>query len=187
MKKLIFMCTIMLLLTGCSEEDLYADYEHYDLKGKEVQYYECLDNEHIKRTYAVADITPEEYESHLRGLFYQVGENDYSLLDKIDLYYYDEGNSRTYNTMYDNKLYVLGEPESEDIDGDVIVYTLNREEFTIKEIDFQYPTLPEGKDLAFLRFKNIDYNFIYLYNYSMGDDAYIKCSLEDYTCVYVED
>lgn len=89
--------------------------------------------------------------------------------------------------MYDNKLYVLGEPESEDIYGDVIVYILNREEFTIKEIDFQYPTLPEGKDLAFLRFKNIDYNFIYLYNYSMGDDAYIKCSLEDYTCVYVED
>lgn len=49
MKKLIFMCTIMLLLTGCSEEDLYTDYEHYDLKGKEVQYYECLDNEHIKK------------------------------------------------------------------------------------------------------------------------------------------
>lgn len=187
MKKIIFMCTIMLLLTGCSEENLYADYEHYDLKGKEVQYYECLDNERIKRTYAIADITPEEYESHLRGLFYQVGENDYILLDTIELPYYEEQNSRGYNIIYDNKLYVRGASETAGVNGDALEYTLNREKFTIKEIDFQYPTLPEGKDLASLRFKNIDHNCIYLYNYSMGDDTYIKCSLEDYTCEYVED
>ena len=113
MKKLILMSIMLLCLTGCNNEELYADYEHYDLKDKELQYYNCLDDEHIKRTYVVADITPEEYESKLRGLFYQVDEDDYILLDKIDLYYYDEGHSRTYNAMYDNKLYVLGRPESE--------------------------------------------------------------------------
>ena len=187
MKKFIFMCTMILFLTGCSEEELYADYEHYDLKGKEVQYYECLDDERVKRTYAVADITPEEYESKLRGLFYQVDENDYILLDKIDLHYYDEGNSRTYNAMYDNKLYVLGEPESEDIYGDVIVYTLNREEFTIKELDFDFSSLPDSIDLSFLRIKNVDSNYIYFYNSYMIDDTYVKCSLENYICEYVED
>lgn len=120
MKKLMLICIMLLLLTGCELNSDYENFEHYDLKDKEVQYYECLDDDHIKRTYAVADITPENYESKLRGLFYQVDNDDYILLDKIDLYYYDEGHSSAYNAMYDNKLYVLGEPESEDIYGDVI-------------------------------------------------------------------
>lgn len=181
------MVIMLLCLTGCSEEELYADYEHYDLKDKELEYYNCLDDEHIKRTYVVADITPEEYESKLRGLFYQVGEDDYILLDKIDLYYYDETNSRAYNAMYDNKLYVLGRPESEDIDGNIIVYTLNREEFSIKEIDFDFSSLPDNIDLDYREIKNVDNNYIYFNNYSMEDNAYIKCSLKDDICEYVED
>lgn len=186
MKKVILLSLFLLCLGGCGGKKLYADYEHYDLKGKEVQYYECLDDEHIKRTYAVADITPENYESKLRGLFYQVGEDDYILLDKIDLYYYDEGHSRSYNAMYDNKLYVLGEPESEDIYGDVIVYTLNREDFTIKEIDFDFSSLPDKVDLAYRKIKNVDNSYIYFYSAFMNDDDYVKCSLEDYKCEIVE-
>ena len=187
MKKLILMSIMLLCLTGCNNEELYADYEHYDLKDKELQYYNCLDDEHIKRTYVVADITPENYESKLRGLYYQVDEDDYILLDKIDLYYYDEGHSRTYNAMYDNKLYVLGRPESEDIDGSVIVYTLNREEFSITGLDFDFSSLPDNIDRASQRIKNVDNNYIYFNNYSMEANAYVKCSLKDYTCKYIED
>ena len=65
MKKLILMSIMLLCLTGCNNEELYADYEDYDLKDKELQYNTCLDDEHIKRTYVVADITPEQYESKL--------------------------------------------------------------------------------------------------------------------------
>lgn len=116
-----------------------------------------------------------------------MGEDDYILLDKIDLYYYDEGHSRSFNAMYDNKLYVLGEPESKDIDGNVIVYTLNREKFTIKEIDFDFSSLPDNIDLAYRRIKNVDSSYIYFFSTFMNDDAYVKCSLEDYTCEYAED
>ena len=34
MKKLILMSIMLLCLTGCNNEELYADYEHYDLKIK---------------------------------------------------------------------------------------------------------------------------------------------------------
>lgn len=141
----------MLLLTGCGKEELYADYEHYDLKDKVVQYYECLDDEHIIRTYAIADITPDPYESHIRGLFYQVGEEDFILLDTIELPYYEEQDSRSYNTIYNNKLYVHGISKSKDVKGDLLEYTLNNEKIILKGIDFQYPSLPYGKE--FSRFK----------------------------------
>ncbi len=178
---------MMLLLTGCGKEELYADYEHYDLKDKVVQYYECLDDEHIIRTYAIADITPDPYESHIRGLFYQVGEEDFILLDTIELPYYEEQDSRSYNTIYNNKLYVHGISKSKDVKGDLLEYTLNNEKIILKGIDFQYPSLPYGKDLAGLKTKDIDNEYIYFDNYYMiKDDAYIKCSLEDYDCEYVE-
>ena len=89
--------------------------------------------------------------------------------------------------MYDNKLYVLGRPESEDIDGSVIVYTLNREEFSITGLDFDFSSLPDNIDLASQRIKNVDNDYIYFNNYSMEANAYVKCSLKDYTCEYIED
>lgn len=181
MKKLIFMCTIMLFLTGCGEKELYADYEHYDLKDKEVQYYECLDDERVKRTYAIADTTPENYESHLRGLFYQIGEDDYILLDQIEYNPYEESHSRELNIIFDNELYMIGNGSS----AMVTKYTLNGAEFIKEELTFSYPNLDDynlpNHYYPFGKFKDINLDYIYF-----GDESVTtRCSLEDYTCEYI--
>lgn len=182
MKKIIFLCTMILLLTGCSKENLYADYEHYDLKNKEAQYYECLDDEHVKRTYAVADITPEEYESHLRGLFYQVGENDYILLDQIEYNSYEESHSRELNIIFDNELYMIGNGSS----AMVTKYTLNGAEFIKEDLTFSFPDLDDynlpSHYYPFGSFKDINLDYIYFGN----ETVTTRCSLEDYECEYIE-
>lgn len=180
MKKIIPLCITLLVLTGCGKEELYTDYEHYNLADKEVQLYQYLDNEHILNTYAIADITPDPYESHIRGLFYQVGEEDFILLDKIDLYYYIEDDSRSYNAIFNNKLYVMGDTGE---DGLVTEYTLNHEKISKKGLNFQIPSSDNHYYIP-QKIVKVDINNIYFEGPHYDDLT--KCSLEDYNCEYVE-
>lgn len=177
MKNLILMVIMLLCLTGCSEEKLYADYEHYDLKDKRIFTYNCLNDERIKQTYAIADITPNNFEGQsIRGLFYQVNGNDYILLDKIESGNYTEDENDKFNVINGNKLYAIGNLSS----PAVVVYNLDGINTTKEELNF---TL-NNKIIIIESIDSIKNDNIYFLTY---DNKIAECSLEDYTCEYIED
>ena len=82
MKKLIIFISLILLMTGCSENK--DNYLHYTLEGYDLtKTYQYPDSNNVVRKYVITDITEENSEEVVEGLFYQNGKNDYILLDKI--------------------------------------------------------------------------------------------------------
>ena len=74
------MILLCFVITGCNKKD---NFDHYDLKDKDLNTYVHHGDEKDE-LYALADITPEGYESFITGLFYKVSENDYILLEKLE-------------------------------------------------------------------------------------------------------
>ena len=82
MKKILTIIMILLcfVITGCNKKD---NFEHYDLKDKDLNTY-VYHGDEKDELYALADITPEGYESFITGLFYKVSENDY-IVEKMHI------------------------------------------------------------------------------------------------------
>ena len=77
---LILFCCIS--LTECG--DKYKNYEHYDLKDKDITTY-TFHYDNRDDIYAVADITNIKNDmGGIVGLFYKINDGDYILLDKIE-------------------------------------------------------------------------------------------------------
>lgn len=84
-KNLILLAICILCFCGCSKKDEYEGFKHYDLLDNDTtsMSYSFYDNNNQKETFVVTDITPENSEEVINGLFYKVGHNDYILIDSF--------------------------------------------------------------------------------------------------------
>ena len=93
----------LLSLCGCQKIEPYADFEHYDLKNYITTNKYTIIDDNNKHVYIITDITPDNSEAIINGLFYKVADDDYILLDKIDSCSKAEFYDENYNYFYDKK------------------------------------------------------------------------------------
>lgn len=178
MKKILTIIMILLcfVITGCNKKD---NFDHYDLKDKDLNTYVHHGDEKDE-LYALADITPEGYESFITGLFYKVSENDYILLEKLEYSRKDAYKNKTIYHFYENKLYGVGNGESPMI----FEIELNRKQSKMNELKFKI----NNKTNPFLitSIEDIKDNKILYYGYvttdSGNNSSNINCSLKTYEC-----
>lgn len=180
MKKIIIFITITLLLCGCTNQK-EDNYEHYQLEDDYYNAYTYTNDNGNKETYALKDITLEEYQSVVTGLFYKVGNNDYILLDKLESVIADASNQKYVYQFYEDKLYGLGSGNT----PITFEYQLNGTKSKLKELKFKvedtiiYPT-------ALIEIKN---NSIILKGYIKNQEQETKtfiCSLDNYNCTITD-
>lgn len=199
MKRLFWVILSVLLLSACNlNEDKYSDYEHYNLTNynhKEYAYLRNFDgtsSEMKYERYAVAVLVPKYRVNELpgmikEGLLYEVGKNDYILLDSYDSY--DDLYDSIYHTLfYKDKLYIVR-------DYIIYEYVLNKENTEVKELEFDVKEIVDEERVIkeFSYIEKVDDEYIYLKGRirwfndgeSVGDSGYIniKCSLNNYKCV----
>ena len=176
MKKLILTillcCSLVILTNGCKKEE--DNYEHYNLlTNEDTTYYNMATPEGWSQNYAIANITPEYSEGFEYGLFYELKDDDYILLEKF--------NDKIGSELYDNKLYIL-------YGHKIYEYSLNREKVDKKKLDFQY-----YKSISPATLHNIENDYIYIYALTDDDNnehiinINLRCSLKDLKCETYED
>lgn len=178
MKKILTIIMILLcfVITGCNKKD---NFEHYDLKDKDLNTY-VYHGDEKDELYALADIIPEGYESFITGLFYKVSENDYILLEKLEYSRKDAYKNKTIYHFYENKLYGVGNGDSPMI----FEIELNGKQSKMNELKFKI----NNKTNPFLitSIEDIKDNKILYYGYvttdSGNNSSNIKCSLKTYEC-----
>lgn len=199
MKKLLIIFVAIIMLSGCGK-DKYADFEHYDLakyshkvytytRDPDAAWYD-LGNEN----YAVSSLSLDDDNvlGYMEGLFYEVGNNDYILLDSFmgcnNCYNYD-----IYTYLYNDKLYIVRNSGLS-----IYEYTLNKENTTKRELKFNYDLIfdnykelnPE-RVLIGNKIDSVDDKYIYfkdVYFYNISNLAMnIKCSLDDLKCEEYKD
>lgn len=176
MRMLFVILILGICLCGCNNENKnnFSNFEHYDLSKKDAIYHTYADN-NVMNKYAIADITPDSYEMSVYGLFYQVSDNDYVLLDKIESTAIMDDISK----FYENKLYVIG---MGDTPGNY-EYTLNQEKITKKELVFDF-----SKGFLARSIKDVNKNEIYYKVLTNDEDTsssisiVLRCSLSTYKC-----
>ena len=178
---LLFSLFIFILITGCSikEKDTTDDYEHYDLKGKDLINHSCYDDEGHKCEYALADIAPEKSEMTNYGLFYKLSDDDYILIDTITPGLYAEDVS----VFVENRMFLAN--------GEIIEYSLNRENVTKKKLNFYY----NDKDISSLvtQIHYIEKGNIYFTILTDDEEGKhiihvnLECSLSNYKCEKLDD
>lgn len=174
MKKILVISIICILcFCGCNKQDKYEGFEHYDLLDRDTtsMSYSFYNDNNQKETYIVTDITPKNSEEIINGLFYEVGENDYILIDSFS----SCNNSADYkskadNYFYNNKLYII-----RCSGGIVYEYTLNGENTAKKDLSSQ---------IGIYNASIVDIKDGYIY--IEGKDKKIKCSQETYECKTIE-
>lgn len=176
----LFVC---LFITGCSvskkEEDTF---QHYDLKGKDINMYVYHSDERGKEIYALVDDTTGSM-TITTGLYYKIDDDDYILLEKFESSKANAYRRESTYQFYDNKLYGVG-------NGDTPMYfeiVLNGKESHIEEKRFDY----NGKLVGTAEIRKIENGYITFYGYtSLENEAMagrnFKCSLENYQCEIIE-
>lgn len=186
MKKLfiIILVLVTVLVGGCSKRDELDEYEHYDLKDKDTSaYYSYIDEENNQiYEYIVADISIENAVTDMiHGLFFEVGRDDYILLDKIEVCNGDRESYKyqSYTRFYDNKLYINR------CSGAVALeYTLDGRKITKVDMASKLE-----KPLLLSSIKEIDENYIFYSAKKHYTSEYqtLRCSREDYKCEIIDD
>lgn len=180
MKKLIICVVIILTLCGC-ENKKSDKYEHYQLSDSYYNKYVYVNNKNKEEIYALKDMTEEEYQSVITGLFYKVGNDDYILLDKLESLITDASNQKSVYQFYEDKLYGLGSGNT----PITFEYQLNGTKSKLKELNFKvedtsiYPT-------ALIEIKN---NSIILKGYIKSQEQETRtliCSLDNYNCTITD-
>lgn len=178
MKKIIIFITITLLLCGCTGKK-EQNYKHYQLEDGYYNTYTYTNDNGNKETYALKDITLEEYQSVVTGLFYKVGNNDYILLDKLESVITDASNQKSVYQFYEDKLYGLGSGNTPII----FEYQLDGTKSKLKELKFKiedtniYPT-------SLIEIKN---NSIILKGYIKRQETKVFiCLLNNYNCTITD-
>ena len=174
MKKMFLVLFLIIMLCGCKKVE-EENYKYYTIKelGPDAKVYTGITESRAPQTYAVADITPENYEMRVHGLFYEVSTDKYILLKEF----------RSINDFdfYNNKLYIA--------DGDLMEYKLNKKEIKGNKVNLSY----NGAGISVYQIDYIKDDYIYLYGLSYNKDKGLhdslgfKCSLSDYKCVEFED
>ncbi len=177
MKKIGYLCFLILCLnfTGCGDKEKLKEtaFEHYDLSDKQPNIYTYY-NDNGAQVYALADITPISHESILTGLFYQVGNNDYILIETLES---STTNAYKLDSMYrfwGNKLYGTGNGQTPSF----FEIELDRKDSKMKEIKLNFLTTG---------IKNIDNKSITLSGITFIDEHNVsktfKCTLKDFECI----
>lgn len=177
-KSNLLLIGIILLLCGCNN-DQYNDFEHYDLVNKDLNVYNYYDEKYGMQTYALADMTPENYESVLTGFLYKVKNNDYILLEKLESSTRNAYNNDNIYQFYDNKLYGVGNGNT----PMMFEIELKGKNSVIKEIDFKM----NNRSVGPTSIKNIENDIITVFGYSSSESQaivtnYYDCSLKTYQC-----
>ena len=180
MKKIFILVLFIFcyIVTGCTKEE--REFQHYDLKGKALNTYIYYSDERGEEVYALANMTPSNYESCLTGLFYKVAENDYILLDTLEFNQKEAYKKDNVYQFYENKLYGIGNGNS----PMVFEIELSAEESKMQEIDY----LVDEQINPFLvtSIKDINHDEILYYGYATIDEdsqsALISCSISTYEC-----
>ena len=180
MKKsfILSLLIICFLVTGCNEDD--GKFEHYDLKNKDLRTYVYYSDKRGKEIYALADITPSNYEACLTGLFYKVAENDYILLETLEFNQRESYKKDFVYQFYENKLYGIGNGDS----PMVFEIELKGTESKIEEVEYKV----DNKINPFLitQIRHIDNNEILYYGHATIDgnnsSTLINCSTSKYEC-----
>ena len=181
MKKTIIItlfAVIALYLTGCVKEK--DNFEHYDLKDKDLNLYTYYGENQNKDIYALADITSDSSESFYTGLFYKIKENDYILLETFESNMEGAYNEKTIYQFYNGNLYGIGQGDTPMI----FQVKLKGEESKAESIKFMMND--EENPFLIREIKSIENNDILMsgYTYINGNSEYAKinCSLINLTC-----
>lgn len=184
--RLLLIFSSILLLNGCAKKDTNLDnYEHYNLTGKDIavvyNYYFEDNSKNYK--YVIADITPENSDVVINGLFCQISNDDYILLDTFE----SKGNQINYrnrNTyIYEGKLYIIRNIYS----SKIMEYSLHGINIEKNEFIVEF----DDRRLILSYIENVDNEYIYLYGriYGSGSTAinsnqylHVKCSKIDHKC-----
>lgn len=174
-KNLILLAICILCFCGCSKKEEYEDFKHYDLLDNDttsMSYSFYDDDKHQKETFVVTDITPENSEEVINGLFYKVGYNDYILIDSFSSCN-DPGayTGKKINYFYNDKLYII-----RCSGGLMLEYTLNSAETTKKDLS--------SSQLRTYGATIIDVKDGYIYIEGIKKDK--KCSQETYECTEIQ-
>lgn len=176
----LFIC---LFITGCGVSKTEQDtFQHYNLKGKDVNRYVYHSDERGKEIYALADDTIGSM-TITTGFYYKIDDDDYILLEKFESSKANAYKSQSAYRFYNNKLYGVG-------NGDTPMYfeiELKGKESHIEEKRFDY----NGKLVGPADIKEIENGYITFYGYtSLENEAMagrnFKCSLENYKCEIME-
>lgn len=176
-KKNIFILLFLILcVCGCENKNQYTDFKHYNLKDYDItNKYSFVDDNNYKHEYVITDITPENSEEIINGLFYKVANNDYILLDEIKSCNSSEAfKSKNQNYFYNDKLYV-----NRCSGGVVLEYTLSGSKTSKKDLLSKLDS-----KLMLTSINNVDDDYIY-YNGSSsisGSTEVTKCSRKNYKC-----
>lgn len=177
-KKIIFLILFgCIFLTACGNK--YKDYEHYDLKNKDIKDY-TVHFDDGEANYTIADIsdTVGYTEIQVYGIFLKLSDNDYILLDKFE----GSGSVQAITKFYANKLYVIATGAN----SGFYIYNLNYEQFTKKKVQFK-----ANKEVGPITIKDVKAGEIYLFGMTFNGTNNIssnfKCSLDTYRCEQIED
>lgn len=183
MRKRLIICSLMIVILliaiGCSNKNKWDGYQHYSLNDKEPILYSYYDE--YTNVYAVADITPENYEVGVLGIFYQIEKNDYILIDSIEC----NKNIDLIAKFYDDKLYVIGAVGN----SGFYTYELHHENLKKEEVSFE-----SRKKFTPIEIDKIEKGKIYLRAWTSDDEgkmavvsANVECQLSNYKCEINDD
>lgn len=186
MKKLLLVVVVM-FLCGCGSDvnNDYASYKLYELKSSDIVSYTYNMGYNNNVTYALADIS--EGEGFTTGLFYQVDENDYILLEEIESCGDENAHeSSLYNVFNNDKLYTV-----RCLGASINEYTLNGTEVQKKELKFDeskvLETLEKDESPHYLeshKIDRVDVDYIYFEAviHNGPSNVKVKCSFKDNKC-----
>lgn len=187
MNKRILICFVIILLScGCSKEDEYANYEHYDLKGKSFEPYYYGNGDKPSDLYVLVDLTSNNDEATVTGLFYKVDDNDYILLEKLYSATEEAYNKGFQYQFYENKLYGLG------CWGSPMVFEieLNGKDSKLQELHFKLKDSNKGFLIERI-INNIKDDMIDFEGITSNEEhnffAKFRCSLTTYECEMLGD
>lgn len=174
MKKVFILLVLCALyFCGCTKQDQYDSFKHYDLLDKDTSStnYSFYNDNNKKETYIVTDITPKNSEEIINGLFYEVAKNDYILIDSFSSCNNSaDYKSKTENYFYDDKLYII-----RCSGGLVSEYNLNGAETSKRDLSSNFGILNAS-------ITDIKDGYIYI----EGKEKNIKCSQKTYECIEIK-
>jgi len=192
MKKIVIIIFLFVILCGCESKETKGKYDTYE----RVDFVGANANRRVFNTdvYAVVDITEETVmvgPGEENALVYQIGPNEWILLDKIESGGMGSSsihNDSSYTYFYydkekkENKLFIL-----RSFGTALLEYTLKEEKFEKKELKFDTSSIVEKSSddfLEMLKIEKVEDSAIYYQasTHNTREDFFVKCSLENYVC-----
>lgn len=190
MKKVLMLIFLILIMSGCdNNKNKYENFEHYDLKSFRIINSNTFYSDKGSKTYVVADMSSEKAEGRDNGIFYEIDQNDYILLDTInvsdqyeDLQYDDDHTYFYDNSAGKKQLFII-----RNLGSILLKYNLNGEnsEKTVLNFDMAEISSEPLEYVQLSAIKKVEKDDIYYRGNIHNKGEYnllIKCSLSTYKC-----